>query len=88
MGVVPSALPLRGSGLGGPARSARAGEATSAPGGADSAARSRQGFRTARQEPVQPTTRRWPLVGLKGRLCAGTDLSSVALDVADAGGWG
>ena len=37
---------------------------------------------------MHPTTRRWPLGGWKGRLCSGTDLSSAALDVADAGGWG
>ncbi len=95
MGVVASALPLRGSRRSAsrpnPANSARgegSGGVTSAPGGADSAGRSRQEFRAAREEPMHPTTRRWPLGGWKGRLCSGTDLSSAALDVADAGGWG
>ena len=37
---------------------------------------------------MHPTTRRWPLGGLKGRLCGGTDLSSAAFDVAEVGGWG
>jgi len=37
---------------------------------------------------MHPPAKRWPLGGLKGRLCGGTYLSSAALAVADAGGWG
>jgi len=95
MGVGPSPSPLcdsrRSASRPNPAKSGRgegAGGVTSAPGGADSAGRRRQEFRSAREEPMQPTTRRWPLGGLKGRLCGGTYLSSAALDVVDAGGWG